>query len=148
MTDNSGKSRGFGFVCFTSPNVASTALKEMRGKLLKGKPLYVSLAQRKELRQAQLNQHFNKMMTGSTNMYSAANTPMYYNNNNSMYDNPQAPSPFRRNNFTPRSQNNNYNQQPHMFNNNNYNNSGGSSQPRRLRGNGRNRSMYGNGRPR
>ena len=49
-----GKSKGFGFVCFSNPDEASKAVSEMNQKMIGGKPLYVALAQRKEVRKNQL----------------------------------------------------------------------------------------------
>ncbi|KAL2871036.1 polyadenylate-binding protein [Aspergillus lucknowensis] len=49
-----GKSKGFGFVCFSSPDEASKAVSEMNQRMVNGKPLYVALAQRKDVRRSQL----------------------------------------------------------------------------------------------
>ena len=49
-----GKSKGFGFVCFNNPDEATKAVAEMNQRMVNGKPLYVALAQRKDVRKSQL----------------------------------------------------------------------------------------------
>eukprot|EP01024_Parvocaulis_polyphysoides_P067602 TRINITY_DN809_c1_g2_i1.p1 TRINITY_DN809_c1_g2~~TRINITY_DN809_c1_g2_i1.p1 ORF type:complete len:684 (+),score=196.74 TRINITY_DN809_c1_g2_i1:232-2283(+) len=62
MRDEKDNSRGFGFVCFSTSEEAARAVSEMSGKILLGKPLYVALAQRKDVRRAQLEQQFKQRM--------------------------------------------------------------------------------------
>lgn len=54
MCDDTGRSKGFGFVCFEKPTDATKAVVDMNNKIVCNKPLYVALAQRKEDRKAQL----------------------------------------------------------------------------------------------
>ncbi|XP_070208565.1 polyadenylate-binding protein 4-like isoform X3 [Littorina saxatilis] len=58
MTEG-GRTKGFGFVCFSCPQEATRAVTEMNGRIIVSKPLYVALAQRKEDRRAYLASRVN-----------------------------------------------------------------------------------------
>eukprot|EP00803_Ostreobium_quekettii_P009478 evm.model.scf_3314.1 EVM.evm.TU.scf_3314.1 scf_3314:5810-14064(+) len=71
MTDDAGKSRGFGFVCFSTMDEATKAHGDMNGKMVDGQQLYVAVAQPKEVRQAELTRQ--RMAGLGLGMANAAN---------------------------------------------------------------------------
>ncbi|KAI0501600.1 hypothetical protein KFK09_016545 [Dendrobium nobile] len=64
MHDEKGNSKGFGFVCYTTPEDASNAVNTLHGSMFHGKPLYVAIAQRKEERAEQLRLQYAQRMNG------------------------------------------------------------------------------------
>lgn len=62
MTEN-GRSKGFGFVCFSAPEEATKAVTDMNGRIVGSKPLYVALAQRKDERKNHLASQYMQRLT-------------------------------------------------------------------------------------
>merc|ERR1712088_336150 len=64
VMNEEGRSKGFGFVCFSSPEEATKSVTERNGRIIVAKPLYVALAQRKEDRKAHLASQYIQRMAG------------------------------------------------------------------------------------
>ncbi|KAM4027635.1 polyadenylate-binding protein 1-A-like isoform 1-T3 [Anomaloglossus baeobatrachus] len=78
------RSKGFGFVCFSTPEEAAKAVTEMNGRIIASKPLYVALAQRKKDRLVLLANQFMQRMDHTQmvpnqviNTYQPPLTPSY-----------------------------------------------------------------------
>lgn len=80
MRDEKNLSRGFGFVSFSASEDATRAVTEMHLKLIAAKPLYVGLAEKREVRQARLQERYRMPRPqGQPNMAANPAAPMFYN---------------------------------------------------------------------
>ncbi|XP_015737001.1 polyadenylate-binding protein 1-like isoform X3 [Coturnix japonica] len=73
MMDNTGRSRGFGFVNFEKHEEAQKAVADMNGKEINGRMVYVGRAQKRLERQSELKRKFEQMKQERVSRYQGVN---------------------------------------------------------------------------